>query len=180
MKVAETYENEAWRVHRFAPAIQITEIRNAGKRGKKCRSISLYNLDFQKLSDAEQELLARSARKLAADCVSVETMQAWAESTGCLVQILDHRGVDTKKRGEEFTLTTPYVKLWANEREFSIEDLEDENNRSTVIQRGRADAKKIYRWLRENQDVVQGMRFRQIVAELMAKDLDFHQYCAMD
>lgn len=180
MKIGETFENEAWRVHRFAHAIRITEIRNAGKRGKKCRDLALYDLDFQRVPDAEQEFLARAATKLARDLVDTETMEGWARATGRKLQVMEYRGVDVEESNEAIEIMTDRLKISANKREFSIEDLTDTYNRTTAMDTTRSGARKVHAWIRRNQAVLPVMSFREVMEAIRGLGVRPHQYCAMD
>lgn len=180
MKIGETFENEAWRVHRFAPTIRITEIRNAGKRGKKCRDIAIYDLDFQKVSDAEQEMIARAARKLATENADIETMEAWARSTGYKLEIRDRRGVDTRGPMEQIEILGPCISISANRTEFCIKDLSDRYNEPTIIDTTRTGAVKVHNWLKKNKDEAQLMSFREINEVVRGLGVLPHYYCAMD
>jgi hypothetical protein len=49
LQVGQTREIHGWRVHRYASALRITELANAGKRGKKVAEITLNDRDYHGL-----------------------------------------------------------------------------------------------------------------------------------
>lgn len=65
LEIGKTIENGNLRIHRYRPSIEVTDLTNAGKRGKICRQFVIFDLDYafrnvdnfdDKLEDFENKL----------------------------------------------------------------------------------------------------------------------------
>jgi hypothetical protein len=181
-----TFENEAWRIHRYRPSIKITELVNAGKRGKKVQQIDLYDLDYVQ-GGFPTESVAAELVMLAKRGASFDRMlQAAKEAKelGAQLQISTERGVDVRPGGfEEITVKGKGVLVEVGYKSFSVQDIADQNNLSTcipAIKGGKKSIPAFYRWVKDNQAKIRGMKFHEVVKAMDENGIDYHRYCAMD
>lgn len=184
LNIGETFENEAWRIHRYRPSIKITELANAGKRGKQVRQIDLYDLDYGNLP---VEGMAAEMVMLAKRGANFDRMLQAAkehEELGAKLQVTTLRGVDVVPGGfKPIKINGKYVEIESGYNNFVVRDKVDQNNLPTCIPATKGGKKSIfafYRWVKDNQSAIANMTFRDVLAAMRDNGIENHQYCAMD
>lgn len=175
----------AWDVHRLSDWVAATEIRGAGKRGKRCVRMSLGEWHAITDNTPAFEKAVRAVVQLAQRGASVEEMRLgmkWIESTTKL-HYSEHtyRSVDITTPTQTVTVVGPKVNAVASPTEFTIACVVDTNNRPTLIQNNRTDPPRVFAWVKANAALIQGgMSFQEVWTALREVGTSPHYYCAMD
>lgn len=182
LNVGETFENEHYRIHRYADSIKVMDLTNAGKRGKKVDAVTLY--DFPRLSPVESTAMGYIlwAKRNSPFSKMLEQAKEDAEILGCKIEVSAYRGVDVMPAGvKPVEINGEHVYVEASPLRFIVRDKDDRNNEPTCIPRGNKKSLPVfYRWVKDNESRIRGMLFRDVLKEMEALGMDFHQYCAVD
>lgn len=184
--VGATHETDTWRIHRFSESIRITELKGAGKRGKRCTEISLHGGS----RTTPWESIAMGALLYAKRDATASKMEAEMEElTGgddgwVKMEVRALRGVDVMPGGfEKLRMKTKEVEIEAGYDNFSVRDLVDKNNLPTCIPAFKGGKKSIpafYRWVQDNESKLKSMDYHEILRAMSKEGIQFHSYCAMD
>ena len=185
LAMGDTIETEKWRVHRYASAVVITDLTNAGKRGKKVKEYSLYDLDYQHIVNPND--VAAEFEKLAKKNVSPTQMERAINARkemGIHIQIQDLRGVDVTPGGfKPVVIDGKNVYIEAEYSTFRVKDKVDQYNLPTcipAIKGGKKSIPQFYRWVKDNESKLKNMTFQQVLKAMDSEQIQYHQYCAMD
>ena len=107
LEVGETHEAGTLRAHRYADSIRITDIANAGKRGKKCRELSVLP-DSLWGSEAEKAALTRLGLWLR-KVDNFDDAHTWAhviakDTQALKLNLRELRGVDVEPAGVRYEM----------------------------------------------------------------------------
>lgn len=179
--VGMTWENAAYRVHRFHGSIVVTELAGAGRRGKRCREIVVRS------EEIGLESIAMEYEHLAVRGVAWERMlRASAEHAeiGAETHLQKLRGVDVQPAGErEVKVRGAYIAVESSPREFIVRCLRDTNNEPCLMspaKRTKSAAAAFYRWAVANEARLETMRFEDVAREISQAGIGSHRFCAMD
>lgn len=195
--IGDDFENELIRVHRFASSIRVTDLTNAGKRGKTVDYFALYNLDFVKdekirnLIDKFLVYLQRNANyakvKAMADGIVQEGQRLYKtgrlKGLGPKIEVMRAKGVDIAPGGfKEIKIDTPDLVGYAGSEGFRVMERNDPNETTIIApSRGAKTAiKNFYKWVMANDREIRSMTFSDVLRSLKKEGIDYHQYCAMD
>ncbi len=189
--IGKKIESKWIRAERWASSIKVTDLQNAGKRGKKVDAFDLYDLDYireKQPTATNLYLFECSLHKL-----DYETAEKWAKA---LVedaalhhqhvgfQMRTERGVDIAPAGfEKVTIQEKHFSINADNKGFTISDLDDRQNETRAIsldKHGKKNAKKFYEWALKNKNNLSEKTFYNILQMMGKENIDYHQYCAMD
>lgn len=183
----ETFENEHYRIHRYADFIKVVDLTFAGKRGKKVDKLSIGGLTSDK---APMESMAMEFVLLAKRGVNWARMKEAAEEQveamgGTVAVSYDQeRGVDVTPGGfKELVVKGKYVQIEVEYKSFTVRDLVDTNNLPTCIPAAKGGLSAIpvfYRWLTDNEDKAKNMKFQEVLEVMKGLGVPYHYYCAMD
>ena len=176
------------RVHRYNDALQVTDLTNAGKRGKGVYVLSVNYYQSGVADEAVFEMLGLDALDVTPfnDVVTlVEENVPRLQAQGIYVSsdVSHKRGVDVAPAGfENIEVHGDYVYAKAENDSFTVQDKVDQNNLPTCYARGKRDVYAFYRWLAEpkNRALVQKGKFAQVLEGMTAAGIDYKYYCAMD
>lgn len=184
LRVGETWENDKFRVHRYASSLVVTDLTNAGKRGKKVDEFALYGLDMRLLP---QEGIVDEIMML------VQRGDGWnrilqaakeAEVLGAGLEVRSPRGIDVLPGGTKpVELKTPSLWIRSDPKDFLVRDLRDTINEPTLIpptSGAKTAATKFYAWIKDNQDKIKSLDFRGIQKAMSSAGIGYHYYLAMD
>jgi hypothetical protein len=193
MPIGKTLETSAIRVHRFASSFHVTDMTNAGKRGKKVNEFSLYDLDYIKdpktlrlISQfASQVHRAKTYKQaLAMARGVVDQFKKNPQGIGPKIQERELKGVDVAPSGDqEIVIDTPQVRIEAGYKDFLISDKRDKMNepRTMPPQRGWKTAVKKFRvWVIQNRKAIEKMSYRELLSAMSKAGIDSHSWLAMD
>lgn len=186
------YEDERsnLRFHRYMTSIQVTDLTNAGKRGKKVDEFTVYDLDYAEDKAAVDRLAAQLVK--ARNYSEAKSLaEAWTEyytdiGAGAKpkMEYRKLRGVDVTPAGfKPIKIHGKGVSIEADYNTFTVKDTADKSNESTcipAIRGGKKDIKVFYRWVKDNEVRLKTMAYRDVVKGMMQQGIKFHQYCAMD
>jgi hypothetical protein len=186
LNVGETFENEKWRVHRYADSIHATDLTNAGKRGAK---VPVLVMRVVRQSDVPMESLAMemtmNAKRMADFTRMKLVFDEAQEIFGNAVQISieQSRGVDVAPGGfETLHVKGQHVEVEAGHKSFSVRDLDDKFNEPTAISTtgGLKGIPVFWRWVKDNEAALQHMVYRDVLKTLDSLGVKYHDYLAMD
>lgn len=188
IEVGATVETGSLRIHRYRDHLVLWDITNAGKRGKKVPRVSVSPAFSRGLAGAEGEALLDRVGKLLTsyECFerAVATLKALNQDAECLrFDYQEERGVDVKPTHfPTIEIRTAKLRITADFRTFSIEDLTDKFNEPTAIPDGDGQkaVAKFYLWVRDNRATVESFTFREILNSMRQLGIRCHSYCAVD
>lgn len=186
MKVGDTFESDFLRVHRYRDQIQVTDVVNAGKRGKKCREFSIgtrkhYQDSFSDFYDLVEKITDKTTYNEAlADAKFLAS-----KDDSYTVYESEKRGVDvipTSLKPFEYSNEKFYIR--SDIQSFTIRDLTDRHNEPTCIstdnRTGVRGVKKLYDYLTKNSEKIKDMDFNQVTSLVSDLGIGYHHYCAVD
>jgi hypothetical protein len=184
LNIGDRLENGQYRIHRYASAIRIVALDNAGKRGKKCAELAVYNLDGHcgyKVADGAAEEIAEAA----AAGKPLDEIAALAAGLGAAIERNDLRGVDVAPGGfKRIEIHVP-DKCWieAGHDDFCIRDLADRNNDPAAIppMDGKKKAvKAFYALAADLEKAGAAPEYGQVLRLMRERGIDYHSYCMLD
>lgn len=177
------------RVHRFRDSIRVTDLTNAGKRGKRCDElwVSWWRGDTGEIEHAVTEWLDAAAHVpgfgILQDKIMAGLEALKSKSGGSYLESgVNHlRGVDVMPLGfAPVRIHGKHVHVEAGHDDFVIRDLDDQYNLPTCIAQGKKSIPVVYRWVSDNRYQIADMTFRQVCEGLDAAGASYRTYCAMD
>lgn len=177
----DTFETQGWRIHRFADHINITDLTNAGKRGKKVVTwiIMGRTLPFESLALGYVMWAKRNATPAEMKKAIDEDQEAFGPSMKVEDRI--ERGIDVAPGGfKPVLIRGAMVTIESDYEGFSIKDINDDANEPTCIARGKKSVKQFYRWCQDNARKLQAMSLSDIMNALSKEGIEYHYYCAID
>lgn len=194
-------ENGKIRYHRYASAIEVTDLANAGKRGKRCDQFTLYDIDFVSRNYNKSENIKKVFQNIMKFLRNLDTLnykQALDWAT-LIEKDASQRKIETIKPKLSKTQLMAHKVLpggsapikFANEHmsvsvdlnTFTISDLTDQFNMPRCINtsRGGKDGpRKLYQWLSQNLEKAKKMTYHELTDMLDKLGVKSHSYCAMD
>jgi len=194
LPVGKTLENESWRVHRFANALRITDLTNAGKRGKRCIQYSVIDNvprhDSLVMVDVVEAVTLAAKREVSAQQMElvirghIVSDDMFSKAPTLQFEEDTLRGVDVMPGGfVELNLDLQYVRVEAGYDRFTIRDKVDQNNLPTcipAISGGKKSIPVFYRWVEDNLRSIKTMKYHEVLSEMGKLGIKYHSYCAMD
>lgn len=186
----EFYEQGTIRIQFMSYSIRLTDCQNAGKRGQKCRFITIQTKQFQPVESITIRNAAFGLPVKLESVTNLYTMNLWLievlERMGGIIDI--HReelkAVDVKPIGvEDYHFSSPKLGVFSTLNRYSISDLEDTANEGRAISCNdtKANIKKFWKWCRDNEERFCLLSFQQFLN--LAKQetgIRYHHYYAMD
>lgn len=187
LNVGDTFENESWRIHRYSNSIIITDLTNAGKRGKKVESWVVMGRGGWGEDKLPMESMAMQyvmwAKRNATPAQMKKAIDEDKEAMGDSMEVHDRteRGVDVAPGGfKPVLIRGAQVTIEADYESFSIKDINDDTNEPTCIAQGKKSVKQFYRWVKDNARRIQSWSMHDIMNELSKEGINYHYFCAMD
>lgn len=185
LSIGDEMETEKWRVHRYSTSLVLTDLTNAGKRGKKVNQIALYNLDYKTIPAGA---IIDDILKLVKSNTSWERVldaaKKYQTHAGMGIDIRQQRAIDIMPAGfRPIRIDTPNVSVEAGYDGFMVKNRADRYNEPTCIPRATGGKKAIpafYRWVKENERKIRSMTFPEIQKTMDQLGIVYHYYCAMD
>jgi hypothetical protein len=169
--IGQSVENDKWRAHRYAYHLNLIDLQNAGKRGKKVVEFMVDNpsvpLARELLRAAEKGVTAAEMRKLAPKPQTSERQL---------------RGVDVRKPGMKVIHAVGKgVVVHATPQSFSA-DADDINQMRMMppMNARKTAIKKFYEWAKANERKIQSMTWSDLTKALQKAGIEYHSYCGMD
>lgn len=193
--VGDTLERGALRMHRYESALRVTDITNAGKRGKTCPEFALYNLDFPlpepgaSAVDDALAAIAKAGTYAKAVAIAREAVAA-AKAVFSNVNIEENalRGVDVDPpagaMGAPIKLDLPNFSLEATATGFAVHDKGDTNNYPVLMTpsggKRKTAIKAFHAWATANKAALPKMKFDDVHRALRTAGIDYHYFLSMD
>lgn len=188
LDIGHTWDNENWRIHRFADSIKVTDLTNAGKRGKKVQILSVVAKRYRGEGMAGMESLAMEfvmhAKRGASYARMKQVADEAAEAGIADLYEESERGVDVAPGNfGPISIHGKHVYVEVGWKDFTVRDKVDQHNLPTCIPAIKGGLKAIpvfYRWVDENRAAIENMTFREITKAMGQLGISYHEYCAMD
>ncbi len=179
----ETWENSMVRIHRYAESFLVIELAGAGKRGKRCRVLSLSRASYDRSTVSRwMDRMAvtlpdlgdlDSIRRLISDLlVDFPGEINMTESVA--------RGVDIEPPCRKLHITTENLEVEATVGDVLVACRKDLTNEPRAIVRKKTDARRFYAWASDNEAAIRGMTFNALVCAAHDAGISLHVWCAMD
>jgi len=183
MQIGQTIETNGLRFHRYDSSFHVTELMNAGKRGKKVRE---FCLNKWSINQTERDVLLNAACDIS-EVTTYDGALTAAKMTGIELTERTLRGIDVEpasgSENSEFGFSNESVSVSCSIRTFCVRDVKDIWNESTVIpsgHNGKSGPAKFHKWLRANLDAARTMTFNGISEKMSELGIKTHFYCAVD
>jgi hypothetical protein len=189
--IGKTLEVGNLRIHRFRSSIRVTDITNAGKRGKKVDEFTLYDLDYVKDKKALKAIddfasyihkakSYKQARQMAKEVANEYSSVPMAPKFG----ETQHRGVDVAPANfEKIHITTPNIEVDVNHDDFLIKDLRDPMNEPRTMASPSAkktSVQKMRIFVGKNRESIKRMSYGDLLKAMGREGIRFHSWCAVD
>lgn len=186
--------NANLRINRNRCSVRVIDLANAGKRGKTCREVVLYDVDycceqdggvyyaFECMLDVVETLsqIDQVAGLFSAFCGMVDGKGLYP----CKVDSRDLRGVDVAPADcEPIVIEAGHLYVRAELSGFTVRDNNDQWNLPTLIdpcKGGKTASKKFYQWAKKHQAEIAKMDFSGVWNAMRDQGIASHYYCAMD
>lgn len=187
------------RIHRFGSSIRVTDLTNAGKRGKMVDEFALYDLDYVDDPSMKKDIAKfasmisggvtyKKALALAKSVVDIANRVANKSDKFLSTPKIEEnkmKGVDVAPAdmgkiiidGQNVTFRADMVDG------FSVRDKTDQNEQTMmtpVYGAKKKSIKKAYAWAVANKDFIKKATFQQIRKEFKNNNIDSHYYLAVD
>lgn len=186
-------ENGRLRIQRYSHAVVVTDLTHAGKRGKRCRELRLWDTDMMRSPQAEKalegllsDLPKAGAYEAVFDWLSgfVDEWSRYVVGIPPKIEERELRGVDVAPGGfAPVHIETNNFSLESDYDTFVIRDKVDRNNLPTCIpatRGGKEDVKAFYRWVTDNKSALQRMTYYEVLSGMRDAGIRYHDFCAMD
>ena len=182
-------EIQNWRIHRYSDVLTITDLTNAGKRGKKVQSISISedfgDGSYQFLSDAAEDAIRFAKQGWTFDRMKDFFTQDLDLLHGRITTyIQEKRGVDVIPAGfAPIVIKTNEFYLEVTLKDFRLRDLRDQHNdpmQIPAIKGGKKDIPVFYRWVKDNEAAVRRLDFNGIQKAMDTLGIRTHSYFGLD
>lgn len=180
-KVGQTeQEINGWRVYRGELSMHLTQLANAGKRGKKVPVLTLWAS-----VDGAIDTIACAVLVLIQESPDVATLSArlseMAAVSGVGFESYEERGIDiSPSEPSELVIRGDGVEVIASMTEFSVVDLRDTDNQTTLMQRSKVMARRFYAWAQQHTALLSSGSFSAVWNEMRAAGIAAHCFCAVD
>lgn len=181
--IGETFDAGTVRIHRYTDSFRVTDLTNAGKRGKTCREMSIClgygenrpkNLDGYALAFVDLSSYDEVIRFVKDVLVDFPNGLALNESEVKGIRVLP------TATAKPVVVEGSFVKVEATPLDATVSCLVDQINLPRGYPTSKTAMTAFYKWVQDNQERIQTMRFREIMSEMIARGISFHDYCSMD
>lgn len=181
----KAFETSTIRYRVCRSSVTVTELANAGKRGKEVRSFTLYDVDMirdPKLAYNFECWLETLPMRPSYEDARLSAKLA-AANGGPKFDERTLRGIDVVPPGKpKLVVEGQGFYLEAEWNTFMLRDTTDPNNEPTVIPK--SDQKKgpqiFYAWVEKNRAALTGMTFSSVWEQMAPLGVKGHFYCAVD
>jgi hypothetical protein len=181
IKLAQTIENGTVRFHRYSGSLNITDLTNAGKRGKTVETTVVLQRNYlsdSALNNLECDLESANVSTYAE---AVALAQNYSEIAD--VYTREEKGVRVKPAGyQTITISNDKVYIKADYDCFTVKckvDMYNEPTAMSPMSRKAQAVKKFYAWA-SKKTLEASETYHDILSELMNSNIEYHSYCAID
>ena len=182
-------ENGNIRMHRWNSSVQVWDLTNAGRIGKRVDTITIYNLDWaEKAASSEVETFIDHLSGIKSYSQAKSRILDAVKEINAVsphkveIDERQERGIDVAPAGfKKIEIHGKHVYVEADYKTFTVKDRDDMNNEPTCIPSGgKKDIKVFYMWVRDNQSWIQNATFHEISEGMSKAGISSHYYCAVD
>ena len=181
-RMGQTEENGHIRWHRFAHALKVWDLTNAGKRGKMVSGVTLYDLDY--LSDEERfgvNAVEAGLKRSNYQQILKALIALKQDTPSIKMELFKEKGIHVAPPGfKPLDLETPEYSLTSDYKGYSIRDKRDQYNLPACYNTGKQDIKRFYRWVTDNWPKLKRLTFNELTSLMSKEDFRFRSYCSMD
>lgn len=182
----ETVEVGSVRIHRYAESLTVTDLTNAGLRGKKVDHMSVGILGYKGVEEALEEVVWAIEGAKTFDKIHTILTKDFPElnpDVRLSVTVTQLRGIDVTPGGfKPLVVKGKGVQVEVGYKTFAVRNL-DSSNEDTCIPALKGGIKGIpafYRWVSDNESKLKSMTFNDVLRQMDIIGVDFHRYCAID
>lgn len=186
-QMGQTVEVGSVRIHRFRESVKITDLTNAGLRGKKVEEMVVSIRGYSNTEEQLEEVMWAIEGAKSFDRIFTILTKDFPElqpETDLNITRTTLRGVDVVPGGfSPVVVVGDKVQVEVGYKTFVVKDLEDQDNMPTCIPSAKGGIKEIplfYRWVRDNEAKIKKMSFSEIQCQMDILGVRSHFYCAMD
>ena len=190
ISIGKTIENDGVRVHKYSGSIVVTDMSNAGKRGKKVREFTLYDIDDYRVErypsdvetlDALEGFLATS-KNYDAMLKAAKDFIKYADGSYSVSE-REIKGVNVEQGKKE--IENGNIRVVYSTTDFHIVNLRDKFNVPTMIppiRGGKTDISKFYKLMSNEmqQKRIMRMDYNELKKFMNRNGIYFHEYMGMD
>jgi hypothetical protein len=174
------YENPWWRVVRMSNVFRVTELVNAGKRGKAVREIVLLSKSHQHRAttdEASRELMQAAQQP---DFAVMEQAAARAAMMppGYEMSQRKLKGIEVTPFGDKYEARGVDFAIRVEPRDFTARGTDV--NESCVTSANLTAARKAHAWLMSIREDIPRMTMRELNAGLSQRGIEVRHYCGVD
>lgn len=186
--VGNTREKGSVRIHRYRDHLEVTDLINAGKRGKRVE-VTTVSPSYTYSSSDGIELLGRLTKFVDVYRDYRGVISAFEDylrdyPNDLKLNTYQRRGVDVTPAGfKPIVIKTDNVLIEAEYDSFRVKNLNDEYNEPTCIpatQGGKKSIPVFYRWVQDNEAKIRRMEYNEILSEMSRLGIRSHSFCAID
>ena len=189
IEMGETREVGTVRFHRYREGLKVTDLTNAGKRGKVVQELYIGQKSWQRTCDASArlydlcDLVCRTGNYSTAaalvECYVDENPEALS------IDARTFKGIEVQPAGfEEISISNEHMAMTAGYDSFGVSDLRDQANCPRLIPTCHGGAKtavkRWYAYVKANRKQLETATFSQVWEAMSKADVKTHYYCAMD
>jgi hypothetical protein len=189
IEFGETREVGTVRFHRYREGLKVTDLTNAGKRGKTVSELYVdvkygpaagdYSARLYDLCDLVCSTGNYSTVAALVDCYVDE------HSNSLRIDERTYKGIEVQPAGfEVICIRNEHMSLSAGYDDFGVNDLTDRNNEPRLIptcHSGKKTAiKRWYAYVKANRKQLETATFSQVWDAMRQAEVKMHFYCAMD
>lgn len=184
LNIGETFENSNVRIHRYKDMVYVTEITNAGKKGKECKHVTIENyLNDDKTNNDLTHFTNHLNKACTYAVIEACAMLLESENNKIKLHYSTKKSIDVtpfNHRPIEFINDTASYRIEYNG--FCIRQLNDVNEPTLINyhKTKKQSVKKLYKYIKENKDKIQSLDFSKARELLIKLDVNYHYYCALD
>ena len=191
LPMGKTLERGSIRIHRWHTTVRVTDLTNAGKRGKRCDQAVVYNIDYaERDASSEIEEMMDGIERARNYAQALKVMEKSVDEINVVSKMgvkFDEqieRGVDVAPGGfSKIKINGKNVYIEADFSRFVVRDKVDMNNEPTCIPGARGkktSIKMFYRWATDNENFIKRATFSEVLDSMTKAGIPYHYYCAMD
>lgn len=190
--VGKTVETPLFRIHRYVNSLNVTDLKNAGKRGKWSNRFVLNDLDYR-LDKTTEKVLSQFSS-------SVHKAKSYTQARSMAQKVVDQnkktgkgvvkiyddqsKSIDVAPYGKkEVTIDNSDMFLTSELNSFIIGDKRDKNNAPRTMEPtrgGKTMAKKFRVWVVKNRATIEKMDYSEVLTAMNKAGITGYSWCAMD
>jgi len=178
--VGDTAEIGHFRIHRFSLSVSVTDITDAGKRGKKVEEFTVYGFNDEKRGEAISAVALALALRGASFARMEKNLSLAAADARMLIERRTLRAIDVRPRGAKLELQGAFLKVDADPTHVLIGYRADMSSLLSDYYlcgvREKRFVRPTYTWLVKHREQIKRWKFRELY-EALKQEVGAHLDC---